>query len=190
MVVVAPLLLGAMIAASLTVFYGVFLDADRRVVEMRRIFAWHLVRWPWPLHGALPGMFPFGLGGLIALVGRALSGRTVTLEGFPADPGQDLLLVGLAVILVAFWFMLRAPRRVLPVWYRDVIDRRRAGQDPSMPPPRSGASPTLTRRQRRQFFAVCIGLIVATYVLSWPASVASGAFFGLAILTTYAIRER
>jgi hypothetical protein len=179
-----------MVGFPLIVFYGVLLGKQPTVIEMRRILAWYQIRWPWPMRTAVAGMLPFGLGGLIASAGRAISGRTATLEGFPGDVGQDLLIIGVGVAFVGSWFMLRPPAWVLPAWYRDVLARHEAGLDPAIPPPRSGAVPAVTRRQRNVLLAILVGTIIATPVFSLPATVASGAFFGLAILATYVVRQR
>lgn len=190
MVVIAPLFLGGSLALSLTMFYGVFLNENPRILEMRRIFAWHQMRWPWPLRGALPGMLPCSLGALIALVGRGLSGRTATLDGFPMDPGSDLLMLGIGVAFVGCGFMFWAPRRVLPAWYRDVLDRHAQGLEPDIPPPRSGPVPMMTLRQRQLVIALFVAVVAGTVLFSWPTSWATGAILGLAVTLTYAIRDR
>ncbi len=175
---------------SLTVFYGVVLDHNPRVLEMRRAFAWRVVRWPWPYRTAIQGMLPFALGALVGLLGRELSGRTATLDNFPSDAGQDLLFLGTGLVLVGFVLMLRAPQWILPAWYKDVLARRAVGLEPAMPPPRGGANPSVTKRQWIVLFAVGVVLLVATPVLSWPSGVAVGAAAGLAILSTYQVRRR
>ena len=168
---------------SLTVFYGVVLDHNPRVLEMRRAFAWRVVRWPWPYRTAIQGMLPIALGALVGLLGRELSGRTATLDNCSQCAGTGLVLVG-------FVLMLRAPQWILPAWYRDVLARRAGGLEPAMPPPRGGATPSVTERQRAVLFAVGVVLLVATPVLSWPSGVAVGAAAGLAILSTYQVRRR
>jgi hypothetical protein len=130
-----------MVGFPLIVFYGVLFGKQPTVIEMRRILAWYQTRWPWPMRTAVGGMLPFGLGGLIALAGRAISGRTATLEGFPGDVGQDLLIIGLGILFVGLWFTLRPPAWGLSAWLRDVLARHEAGLDPAMPPPRTGGRP-------------------------------------------------
>ena len=188
--VLGVLFLGLLVGFGLVVFYGVAFATRPVVIEVRRVFAWHMMRWPWPMRAAMPMMLPFGVGGLIALAGRFISGRTATLEGFPGDVGQDLLILGVGLFFVGFWFWLRPPARVLPAWYRDVLARHDAGLDPAMPPPRGGAVPTVTRRQRNALLVIALGAIIATPVFSLPPSVATGAFFGLAMLATYVVRQR
>lgn len=172
-----------------TVLYGFVLDGHPAVVEMRRITVWHVLRrYPWPSNRALPAMLPFGLGGLMALAGRAVAGRTATFEGFPWDAGQDLLMLGVALIFVGMWFLVLPPKWALPSWYRDAIARLDHGLDPDMPAPKGGSDLFLSRRQRRMFLAAFILILIATPALSLPWHFATGAIFGLALVAVARVR--
>ena len=125
MAVLVALLGGLLpIAFSLTVLYRVALREHPIVVAYRRSV---IARdyWRWPVRDPLPGMFPFGLGVLLAVLGRMLSGQTVSLGQLPTDPPQYLSLIGVALVIVGFGFTIWPPRWVLPAWYREVRERRR-----------------------------------------------------------------
>lgn len=130
--IVAVLFAGLVpIVLSLTLFYRVVLGEHPIVVRSRRSVVGR-DHWRWPFRDPLPGMLPIGLGIELVALGRFLSGQIVSFDRLPADPVQYVSLIGLAIILIGCWFMIRPPRWVLPAWYREVRDRRKTVSSASL----------------------------------------------------------
>ena len=112
---------------SLVVLYGVVLDDHPTVLRMRRAL---VNAETWRYHFAfighpIAGFLPFGLGVLLAGLCRSLAGHTLSLRVPPTDVIEGLVLVAIALMVVGFVFMIRPPSRILPAWYRDIVERQR-----------------------------------------------------------------
>lgn len=112
---------------SLVVLYGVPFGDHPAVLRMRRAvmnqetwrFRFEFVGHP------LAGFLPFGLGLLLAGLCRSLAGHTLSVRIPPTDAIEGLVLVAIALMVAGIAFMIRPPGRILPAWYRDIVERQR-----------------------------------------------------------------
>jgi hypothetical protein len=126
-------------------------------------------------------VFPFGLASLVLGITYPF-----VMAGFPLE---ILGFFGFAafwvVVIVGAVMFIRPPVRLLPRWYVEEQWRRRAGLPPTMPPPRSGAVPTMTKRQRRTWLVVLLGLGLVSLLINLPYYVTGGVLMGLGWLAIY-----
>jgi hypothetical protein len=181
--VVAVVLFGvAVMLASWTMFYG-HPRNSRRIAERQRAIVYYQLR-----AGAVAGagriwpfMFPFGLACVVLGITYPLvvAGFSLAILGFVG------FAAFWAVLIVGAVMFIRPPIRLLPAWYVEEQWRRRAGLPPALPPPRTGVVPTMTKRQRRTWLVVLLGLGLVSLLIRLPYYVTGGVLTGLGWLAIY-----
>ena len=158
------------------VFHGLWLTDRPFVLRARGVIAYRFMRNPWTRAfclPALPTMLPGGLGGLIAVVGVAMTGRPVRFERIPGSMGDDLIVIGTALIGLAAVILLAQPDRLRPAWYRAEIrladEDAASGLPPARPWTELATTPTRKAILAIAGFACVVAVIAFSVPLIWIA---------------------
>jgi hypothetical protein len=172
---------------GLAMFYG--LPRGNRWIEERQRYIVH-----WGLRAGTtvgsryvwPAMVPIGVFLLLLAIGDLFLG----FGGLWQIPGVVIFVAALSVLVFALKMAFRPSPRFLPEWWKEEERRRRVGLDPAIPPPKKGAYPTMTRRQRRLQLLALVGFTVVWSALGLPVQYALfGLSAGLVYLAAARIRE-
>ncbi len=171
-----PLLLSAsaaicayLAAYGAIVFHGLWLTDRPFVLRARAVIAYRYMRNSWTRQfalPALPAMLPGGLGGLVATVGAAMVGRPVRFERIPGSLGDDLIVIGTALIVLAVAILLVQPERLRPDWYRAELELADSGRDSQLPPARPWTEIATTPRRKAILAAAAFACVIAVVVFA------------------------
>ena len=181
-------LLAVAAAYGAIVFHGLLL-ADRPFVRRARgVIAYRFMRTWWGRNFLLPGLpalLPFGVGGLIGLAGVAIAGRPVRFERIPGSIGDDLMVMGATLFVLAAVIVLAQPDRVLPDWYRAELRLADEGAASGLPPARQWTEVATTPTRKAILAIAALGCVVAVVAFSVPVI-----WIAIAVLVVAGVGER
>jgi hypothetical protein len=170
------------------VFHGLWLTDRPFVQRARGVIAHRYMHNPWTRQFLLPGlpaMLPGGLGGLLGAVGVMIAGRPVRFEQIPGSIGDDLMLIGTALIGLAAVILLAQPDRLRPEWYRAELRLADEGSASGLPPARPWTELATTPTRTAILAIAGLACLVAIFAFSVPPI-----WIALAILVVAGAGER
>jgi hypothetical protein len=170
------------------VFHGLWLTDRPFVQRARGIIAHRYMHHPWTRQFLLPGlpaMLPGGLGGLLGVVGVMITGRPVRFERIPGSIGDDLVVIGTALIGLAMVILLTQPDRLRPGWYRAELRLAEEGSASGLPPARPWTELATTPTRTVILAIAGISCVVAVFAFSVPLI-----WIALAVLVVAGAGER